>query len=124
MVVNYQIDSTPLATIIANLNVFASNPATSKGEGETIYNSGDNTVYVNTGTTGTPVWSEMADGIWSDSGTLVTLNTVREVDFQGERIYINKEATDAASTYIDIGAASGNLIIHIGTGKAVEWTVG
>jgi len=56
-------DGSLLADLIANLNVFSSNPATSQGEGEIIYNSTDNNIYKNTGTTGSPIWVGVGIGL-------------------------------------------------------------
>lgn len=56
-------DGSKLADLKANLNVFTSNPATSQGEGELIYNSTDNHIYKNTGTAGTPVWVGVGIGL-------------------------------------------------------------
>lgn len=112
--------------VIANLNSFSSDPTTSRGAGEIIYQSTAGEMKWNSQTTNpktNPTWSLLGGGVWSDSGTLVTLDTAREVDFQGERVYLHKGASDAASTYLDIGG-TGNLIVHIATGKAVEWQVG
>ena len=53
-------DGSYVSSIVANLNVFISNPATSKGEGEIIYNSTTNKVYVNIGTTGSPNWYDIS----------------------------------------------------------------
>ena len=53
-------DGTYVSSIVANLNVFTSNPATSKGEGEIIYNSTTNKVYVNIGTTESPNWYDIS----------------------------------------------------------------
>ena len=118
------IESTPLADIIANINKFTSNPATSQGEGEIIYNSTDDEVYKNTGTAGTPVWETIGGGLWEDVASLVTLITPRDIDLEGQRLYLKKGASDALSTYIEVDGTSGNLIFHIATGEAVEWQVG
>lgn len=66
-------DGTILANLIANINNFSSNPATSQGEGELIYNTTDNNVYKNTGTAGTPVWVSI--GGVSDHTLLTNLNS-------------------------------------------------
>ena len=68
-------NQTKLATVIANINVFASNPATSEGEGEIVYNSTDNKVYVNTGTASSPTWTELGSG-GSSTGTDSTTFTL------------------------------------------------
>jgi len=52
-----------LADMKANLNTFSTNPPTSQGEGEIIYNSTDDEVYKNTGTVGTPVWETIGGGL-------------------------------------------------------------
>jgi len=69
-------DGSTLGDIIANLNVFASNPATSRGKGEIIYNSTDDEVYKNTGTAGSPVWESIGAG--SATGTDSTTFTIDE----------------------------------------------
>ena len=127
MVVNYQIESTPLSSIIANLNQFATLPTTSIGAGEIIHYTGDNTIRWNSQTvdpTTDPTWSELGDSVWEDSGTLVTLTTPRDVDLEGKRLYLKKEASEALSTYIEVDGTSGNLVFHIPSGEAVEWQVG
>jgi hypothetical protein len=53
---------TTVGDLIANLNVFVSNPATSRGKGEIIFNSTDNEVYKNTGTAESPVWVGFGGG--------------------------------------------------------------
>jgi hypothetical protein len=117
-------DGTTLADVVANRNVVTSNPATSQGEGEIIYNSTDNEAYKNTGTAGTPVWESMGGGIWEDDETIVTLTTPRDIDLEGKRLYLKKGASEALSTYIEVDGTSGNLIFHIPSGEAVEWQVG
>ena len=124
-------DGTLLADVIANINVInqASNPATSQGNGEVIYNAhADHKVlYVNTGTAGTAVWLEVGSGsggLWEDDASLVTLTTPRDIDLEGQRFYLKKGATDALSTYIEVDSGTGNLIFHIPAGEAVEWQVG
>lgn len=42
----------------------------------------------------------------------------------GNKIYLYKAATDAASMYIVRDGTSGNMIFHIPQGEAVEWQVG
>ena len=61
-------DGTYVSSIVANLNTFSSNPATSKGEGEIIYNITANKVYVNIGTAGTPNWNDISGG-WISPAT-------------------------------------------------------
>jgi len=76
VLVNYQIDSTPLSSIIANLNSFATLPTTSKGAGEIIHYSGDNTVRWNSQTTDpttNPIWSDLSAGGVTDHGALTGL---------------------------------------------------
>lgn len=76
MVVNYQIESTPLSSIIANLNPFATLPTTSKGAGEIIHYTGDNTIRWNSQTvnpTTNPIWSNLSAGGVSDHGALTGL---------------------------------------------------
>ena len=117
-------DGTFLSDVIANRNVVSSNPATSQGEGEIIYNSTDDEIYKNTGTAGTPVWELLGGGLWEDDSSLVTLTTPRDIDLEGKRLYLKKGASEALSTYIEVDSTSGNLIFHIATGEAVEWQVG
>ncbi len=56
------------------IRIVATNPATSKGEGELIYNTTDDNVYKNTGTAATPNWIALSGGgggVWgSITGTL------------------------------------------------------
>lgn len=63
-------DGTYVSSIVANLNTFSSNPGTSKGEGEIIYNTTLNKVYVNIGTTGSPNWYDISGGTGGDADTL------------------------------------------------------
>jgi hypothetical protein len=70
-------DGTLLGDVVANLNVFSSNPATSRGKGEIIYNSTDDEVYKNTGTSGSPVWVGIGGGA-SATGTNNTTFTLDE----------------------------------------------
>lgn len=58
-------EGTSLSSIIANLNVFASDPSTSKGAGEIIYQSGAGVLKVNTQTTNpttNPTWTTVGAG--------------------------------------------------------------
>lgn len=77
-------DGTLLGNIVANLNVFASNPATSRGKGEIIYNSTDDEVYKNTGTAGSPVW----EGVGGASST-GTDNTTFTIDQDNTGVGVN-----------------------------------
>ena len=61
-----------LADIVANLNVFASDPATSRGAGEIIYQSTAGTLKVNTQTvdpTTDPTWTSVGAGGWNGNAT-------------------------------------------------------
>lgn len=69
-------DGTKLADVVANINVVTSNPTTSQGAGEIIYNSTAEEVYVNIGTAGSPTWSDLggSTGGSDDHSTLTNLN--------------------------------------------------
>ena len=72
MATNYQIESTPLSAIIANLNPFATLPATSTGAGEIIHYTGDNSIRWNSQTTNpttNPIWSDLSAGGWNGDAT-------------------------------------------------------
>ena len=72
MAVNYQIESTPLSAIIANLNPFATLPTTSTGAGEIIHYTGDNSIRWNSQTvdpTTDPIWSDLSAGGWDGNAT-------------------------------------------------------
>ena len=43
---------------------------------------------------------------------------------KGKRVYIDKQSTDAASTYLKVDSVSGNLQFHVPTGKSIEYHVG
>ena len=86
MVVNYQIESTHLSSIIANLNSFATLPTTSKGAGEIIHYSGVNSIRWNSQTvdpTTNPIWSDLSAGGWDGNATsLLDMNgySIEEVN--------------------------------------------
>ena len=46
------------------------------------------------------------------------------VDATGQKIYLYKQSTDAASMYIAQNTSNGNMIIHLPAGMSVEWQVG
>ena len=69
-------DGTYLADIIANLNSFATLPTTSRGGGEIIHYSGDNTIRWNSQTTNpttNPIWSDLGAAGVTDHGALTGL---------------------------------------------------
>lgn len=45
-------------------------------------------------------------------------------DLTGQKIYLYRQSTDAASMYITRNTTTGNMVIHLPAGKSVEWTVG
>jgi hypothetical protein len=65
-------DGTTLADLVANLNSFATLPTTSRGAGEIIHYSGDNTIRWNSQTTNpttNPTWSDLSAGGWDGNAT-------------------------------------------------------
>lgn len=55
-------DGTKLSDILANINTYTTEPATSTGEGELAYFHDTSKVYMNTGSAVTPVWSDISAG--------------------------------------------------------------
>lgn len=107
MVVNYQIESTPLSNIIANLNSFATLPTTSRGAGEIIHYSGDNTIRWNSQTTNpttNPIWSNLSAAGVTDHGALTGLTDDDHTQYYNS-VRHTKAIHDALA--IDHGSLSG-----------------
>ena len=69
---NFMIDGTTLANLVGNRNVYSSDPATSRGAGEIIYQSVAGVLKVNTQTvdpTTDPTWTEVGSGEWVGAAT-------------------------------------------------------
>lgn len=79
-----------------------------------------------------------ASGLWEVDGNETQLITADDIDMQshkiinanaiemntGQRLYIDKQTTDATSTYLKVDSTSGNLQFHVPTGKSIEYHVG
>lgn len=63
-------------------------------------------------------------GLWESVSSKSRLKTAQDIDMQGKKVYLYNTGTDSTSMYIERNGTSGNMIFHIPTGEAVEWTVG
>lgn len=140
MVVNYQIESTPLSSIIANLNSFATLPTTSKGAGEIIHYSGDNTIRWNSQTTNpttNPIWSDLSAGGWDGNATSnLDMNnySIKEVNiiyantlssYNAGKVSIVHSLVPSIDSWIDLGDATHTFDeIYVDTVKTTKVVTG
>ena len=100
--------STTLAAVIANINVKSSAPATSIGAGEIIYRSDQQKLYVNTGSAGSPTWTEVGSG-----GAFLPLEGGQmsgAIDMNGQQVKLNTGGTSA------IYNTSSNTVVKVPSG--------
>ena len=125
MATNYQIESTPLSVIIANLNPFATLPTTSIGAGEIIHYTGDNTIRWNSQTvdpTTDPTWSDLsAGGGVTDHGALTGLADDDHTQYllvNGNRAMTGNLSMGANNVYLDSG------VLRISNGTGLSGSIG
>jgi hypothetical protein len=92
-------------------------------EGQVIYVT-DNTVGLELEAYDGAAWQTVGSGLWESVSSKSRLKTAQDIDMQGKKVYLYNTGTDSTSMYIERDSTSGNMIFHIPTGEAVEWTVG
>lgn len=112
----YMMDGvTTLAAVIANINVRSSAPSTSIGTGEIIYRSDLGYLQVNTGTAGSPTWTDVAAGTYLPlSGGTMT----GAIGMNGNAINLNSGGTSSiqnsgSNTILKV-PSGGYLVIQVG----------
>jgi hypothetical protein len=63
-------------------------------------------------------------GIWTDTGTVAKLSTARDIDLQGERVYLKNTGTDSTSVYYEVDTVNSKVKWHVPSGYSFDYTVG
>lgn len=108
-----------LADILANINNFSSNPATSQGKGELIYNTNDDNVYKNTGTAGTPVWEALGSG-GDETGTPNDTWTINNDAVSAEDSSVDFERGTETNSSVFCTGATGNVGVKVAGATVLE----
>lgn len=104
-------DGKYLADIVANLNVVASDPATSRGAGEIIYQSTAGILKVNTGTAGSPVWTAVGAGGAGDfkADGSVPMTGDLTIDKASPAVILDTSATSSLLKFLQSSVAKAQI---------------
>ena len=126
-------DGTTLADVVANLNSFATLPTTSRGSGEIIHYSGDNTIRWNSQTTNpttNPTWSDLSAGGVTDHGALTGLaddDHTQYMPVNASRNFTGDVSIDTATPSLDFaegGSFRGGVYVNATDDFVMECELG